>query len=1387
MVKGSWNVQPVKRQGGWGQEATPRPPAAPAYGGQKGSWKRTTPPPPHGMRAAPPQQQEDEVPQDESLDGLGDQLEAMAGEVAEDGDGETPAKKARMDIDETPRPGETERQAKVRIMAERIRAEAKAAREGAENPGAAAPATTPSTVVPPRQKVLSPAAQKAKDEKDAAALEAFLPKMEEKVLAAEDEAEKVTILAAPLSMEAVDELRELQMNAIRDTERAVKAAMTTMSKARREVEQRKKEAENFSHLIKESAMEEIDKMGPRLEAAQTKLDEHKSVRKDHEMALQAEKQFGELASRLAGVEIDCEKAAMMSEPLAKALDTNPHEINAAEIRESKESLRIAQAVLAPTMRLIAGKVAGLKGAVRNKMLDLQSRAEASQALLDKAQRTVEEAQSRAASIPILKQAQDRVAAIEDILQKMRETEAPFLMGIETMPPEEAGEVLTKMDKAAALAQSALADAHKYVALKAVEVGRLAEGAAEAARRELERVKQQLDTGVERVKAFQAEAGKRRRVNLVEVVKVKIEEAEAAITKMKEAGTELQSSDAANMPTALEKAHAAEIEAQNAVTVARRELQEKQQDLRPMEGGAGQDALKNSSDILRTKVRVNYMETELSKFRKLAKDFEEKIKVGKSLNEVLDSLKEAEVEVDRIAVASESWPKDTKPPAEAEKSIAEVQSKLSATTVAVENKLQTAQGLELKELRGVFGRLQKAQTKLDKVKDIARERSRALSMRSVKDASDAVQKAEVKVSALNATPAALKGMTPAKLEALHAQAIAANEVIAEAKKALGSNQTLDTAAKVEFARLQLRFKGLQKKGKAAANAISDQFEKIANETCGQVLDHLRSAARREDGSYDAEALFTDLSENAGEISETQFCEFFTKHKNEYPVPPEKVKLAYRRIAPHGLLRRTFVAALADFLKVVRDITITDEFEIQSAKKVRKLEIGEVIEALGETKEDSGLGLERVQCRAINDGTTGWVTVKSSAGSSYLERAKKPFLFIGDSIQMRESIDVDSAIVRELKPGEVVELVQGPREERTGSDLRVRGAACTEDTTGWLQVRDKAGKVLAKPSSTIYKCTEAIAMTDVSDFTNCEMVRRIDSGEALEMLSTPEFKAPEGGFRKKFRACRDGAEGWVTVQGSQGTTYVKQASKHYVCVEASPVHAGLGAESAVVKVLMPGEAFAAFEEPKEVSGGERLTSYSVRAVTDAKEGWVTCTAAGQVQPWTNRYKVQKTVALTKGFPANEAAEVIEVLRLLEAGELVDVTEQPSEDTSSGQLRLRCIALRDKAVGWVSIREGTSASSMLVRPATPEELKAAEEPDEDDAGEAAPTTPPANVFGRAPSKGGPKGGKRPFQVKQEDREPSRAPSSKGGYKGGKGPSSYRIPEPPAAKRFKGGKGKW
>jgi len=1191
-----------------------------------------------------------------------------------------------------------------------------------------------------------------------------LPGLESKVVSAEDEIERVAILAAPLSMEAVLDLKELQLSAIRDTERAVKAAKLNFDAAQRELERVKHEADTLADPAKASINEELQKFEQRLEAVSTSLDEHKNVRKDHELSSQAEKLFGELSSRLAGVEVDCEKAAMMAEPLSKASEMAPQDINATDLRESKESLRIASAKLAPTMRLISTKATALKGHMRNKMLDLQSRAEASQALLDKAQQKVDDANSRAAALPILKQASERLAAVEEFVERMRETEAPFLMGIETLPDEESSEALGKMEKAAALAMSALADAKKYVGLKTVELGRLAEATAEAAKSELEKVKKQIDANVERVRKFQAETAKRRRTHCVFTMKEHVDAAEAAVQKLQALSGELHGTDPEKLLPALEKAQSQEIEAQDLLTVARREVQERQQDLRPLDDQKV-NSLKSSSDVLRFKVRISQIESALTKFKSLAHKVSEQLQVHKSLIDISRELACTDAELARLSDVSKTWTAGEKPPPEDEEAAVRLQESITASITQVEQKIQSAHGLELQELRAVSGRLKTTQKTMAGIKALLKSHTRSASLSVVQEASAVVKKAEEKLAEIGGAASKPKEQPVDGLPELLRQAREAAELASQASTlVIGHGQQLTQEAKVEFARLSIRSKAADRKAKIMVSAVSSHYEAMMSESTAAVLEALRSSARRgEGGSYAPEKLFEELSEGLEAVSEKQLCGFFGNYGMPDGFTEEKVQFAISLLAPHGLTRRAFAATLAEFYRVARDIAITDKFEIKSAKRLRKLELEEILEAQGSSQVDETLGLERIMCRAVADGAEGWVTVKSR-NIHYLQPAKKPYLCCAQDVRLRPQPKSEEA--QQLFQGDVLELLQGPKEERLSSELRLRGVTCDDEASGWLQVRGRTGEILAEEKSNMYTCVEAIAMTDVSDFNSCTMVRRVGVGEALEMLQEePVHPGGGGATRQKFRACLDSVEGWITTHGSQGKVYVKAAKKNFVCLQACPLHAGLGVESSVVKVLMPGEAFRAFEEPKEVSGGERLVSYNVRAVSDGSEGWVVATAAGEVTPWTPTYKVLKTTPLTKSLAANDAAEIVEVVRVLDPLELLDLTGPPVIDSTTGQLRARCVAKLDAAVGWATVREG---QLLQLRPASAEELevsKQATQASVQDEGSAAPTTPPLSSS-KGRGKGSAKGhGKASMQVKQEEEEENSWSwrGAKRGYAGG------------------------
>merc|ERR1712194_310362 len=126
------------------------------------------------------------------------------------------------------------------------------------------------------------------------------------------------------------------------------------------------------------------------------------------------------------------------------------------------------------------------------------------------------------------------------------------------------------------------------------------------------------------------------------------------------------------------------------------------------------------------------------------------------------------------------------------------------------------------------------------------------------------------------------------------------------------------------------------------------------------------------------------------------------------------------------------------------------------------------------------------------------------------------------------------------------------------------------------------------------------------------------------------------------------------------------------------------------------------------------YLVRHPKDGAEGWMTSTVAKEVHEWQPKYKVLKTVPLTGGLAASEAADTQEVFRLLEAGELVECNEPPCEDVTTNFLRVRCTTVTDKTAGWATVRE---SGILMLRPATEAELSDkpaaadAEEPKEEE----------------------------------------------------------------------------
>jgi len=135
-----------------------------------------------------------------------------------------------------------------------------------------------------------------------------------------------------------------------------------------------------------------------------------------------------------------------------------------------------------------------------------------------------------------------------------------------------------------------------------------------------------------------------------------------------------------------------------------------------------------------------------------------------------------------------------------------------------------------------------------------------------------------------------------------------------------------------------------------------------------------------------------------------------------------------------------------------------------------------------------------------------------------------------------------------------------------------------------------------------------------------VRRIEVNEVVEVLQGPMREGSVDVMRVQARAMKDGLEGWITVAGTQGTSFLKEGGglfkvvKETILTESFELDTGKESNRKLKEVvnrkLKEGELLEVWEWPKleEKSG---LVRMQARAKSDGAVGWVTTTGnAGTV---------------------------------------------------------------------------------------------------------------------------------------------------------------------------------
>ncbi|CAE7346554.1 EIF3A [Symbiodinium natans] len=275
------------------------------------------------------------------------------------------------------------------------------------------------------------------------------------------------------------------------------------------------------------------------------------------------------------------------------------------------------------------------------------------------------------------------------------------------------------------------------------------------------------------------------------------------------------------------------------------------------------------------------------------------------------------------------------------------------------------------------------------------------------------------------------------------------------------------------------------------------------------------------------------------------------------------------------------------------------------------------------------------------------------------------------------------LRKADVDEIFEILEGPRSDEKLGVNRVRGRSLVDSTEGWLSIKGNQGSIFLKEAEKPFYTvcgTEEVPLGPSFKVGEGEAVRMLKSGEVMEMLEGPKKETFPPGLRAKCQALSDKATGWLSIRDKQGTVFAEGEGKFYTCVSTVAITDNLDIKDCkIIKKLQVGDLFAVEEGPvvQEDSGVTRVKG---KTLEDAEVGWVTVKGnAGTAYATASKshYAVVKEAKLQKTVNSNS-----ELVRTLEVGETIKVTEGPKEEVHQAALRVKVKATSDGAVGWVTV---------------------------------------------------------------------------------------------------------
>ncbi|CAE7354011.1 unnamed protein product [Symbiodinium natans] len=195
----------------------------------------------------------------------------------------------------------------------------------------------------------------------------------------------------------------------------------------------------------------------------------------------------------------------------------------------------------------------------------------------------------------------------------------------------------------------------------------------------------------------------------------------------------------------------------------------------------------------------------------------------------------------------------------------------------------------------------------------------------------------------------------------------------------SKGPLFDARKVMF-RLKVKLSPLPNNCKKHLRTIEEKKKEVFEDVRQMVADLLREHAINHDLS--SNALFEQLRKGG-------------EGEGEQSAEATALLVLFVVVARPGsqanLTRFAFLDLVVSLEEPLKEVAVTPSLEVKGSTALRKLQLDETVEVLGQHSREEAAGLLRSRCRALQDSLEGRARVNLGQGTPFLKRVAKPYYF------------------------------------------------------------------------------------------------------------------------------------------------------------------------------------------------------------------------------------------------------------------------------------------------------------------------------------------------------------------------------------------------------------